>query len=89
MSDGAKPLTVAPQSIVKPRNGEPTFSYRSRSARMRGCDAYWSACTSSARVTPCSSAIGASASIESGSIEICTRAIGKPSFAAALICSVM
>ena len=22
---GAKPLTVAPQSIVKPRNGEPTF----------------------------------------------------------------
>ena len=38
MSDGAKPLTVAPQSIVKPRNGEPTFSYRSRSfedARVR------------------------------------------------------
>ena len=50
---------------------------------MRGCDAYWSACTSSASVTPCSSAIGASASIESGVIEICTRAIGKPSFAAA------
>ncbi len=56
---------------------------------MRGCEAYWSACTSSARVTPCSSAMGASASIESGVIEICTRAIGKPSFAAALICSVM
>ena len=25
-SDGAKPVTVAPQSIVKPRKGEPTFS---------------------------------------------------------------
>ena len=84
---GANPLT---RGAPVGREAEERASRPSRSGRgargSRGCDAYWSACTSRARVTPCSSAIGQRAPPSSrASIEICTRAIGKPSLAAALI----